>query len=69
MSLVMVTPTYLLIKKKQLIPTSYQLHCHTLETEDVSKYVGVTITNDISWDRHINNIVGKGNQTLGFEGT
>ena len=55
-------------KKKQLIPTSHQLHGHTLETEDACKYLRVTITNNLSWDRHINNIhvVGKGNKTLQF---
>ena len=52
--------------KKQLIPTPYQLHSHTLETEDARKYLVLTITNNISWDRYINNIVGKGNKTLVF---
>jgi len=28
--------------------------------------VGVTININLSWDRHIDNIVGKGNKTLGF---
>ena len=57
-------------EKKQLIPTSYQLHGETLAIEDASKYIvlsshhqqpilGQTV-------RHINNIVGKGNKTLGF---
>ena len=46
--------------------TSYKLHGHTLENVEASKYLGVTINNNLSWDRHIDNIVGKGNKTLGF---
>jgi hypothetical protein len=33
---------------------------------EASKYLGVTININLSWDRHIDNIVGKGNKTLGF---
>jgi hypothetical protein len=33
---------------------------------EASKYLGVTINNNLSCDRHIDNIVGKGNKTLGF---
>jgi hypothetical protein len=33
---------------------------------EASKYLGVTITNDLSWDRHIDNVAAKGNRTLGF---
>ena len=56
----------ILPKNKKLIPTSYKLHGHTLENVDASKYLGVTINKDLTWDRHIDNIVGKGNRTLGF---
>ena len=52
--------------KKKLINTSYQLHGHTLDTEDASKYLGVTLTDDLSWGRHVSNTVGKGNRSLGF---
>ena len=44
----------------------YQLHGHTLEVVDSSKYLGVTITNDLSWDRHVDHVAAKGNKTLGF---
>ena len=45
---------------------TYKLHVHTLDNVEASKFLGVTINNNLSWDRHIDNIVGKGNKTLGF---
>ena len=30
------------------------------------KYLGVTISQDLNWNKHINNITGKANRTLGF---
>ena len=53
-------------KNKQVRQTSYKLHGHTLDNVEASKYQGVTININLSWDRHIDNIVGKGNKTLGF---
>ena len=53
-------------KNKQVRQTSYKLHGHTLDNEEASKYLGVAININLSWDRHIDNIVGKGNKTLGF---
>ena len=53
-------------KNKQVRQTSYKLHGHTLDNVEASKYLGVTININLSWDRHIDNIVGKGNKTLGF---
>ena len=38
----------------------------TLEVVEASKHLGVTITNDLSWNRHIDNVAAKGNRTLGF---
>jgi len=43
-----------------------KLHGHTLDTVDASKYLGVTISNNLTWDRHTDNTIGKGNKTLGF---
>ena len=33
---------------------------------EASKYLDVTININLSWDGHIDNIVGKGNKTVGF---
>ena len=37
-----------------------------MEIADSTKYLGVTISNDLSWDRHVYQVAGKGNKTLGF---
>jgi hypothetical protein len=33
---------------------------------EANKYLRVTITNNLSWDRHIDNVAAKGNRTLAF---
>ena len=37
-----------------------------LEVTKDSKYLGVTISNDLSWANHISNITAKANRTIGF---
>ena len=44
--------------------TEANYHGHTLVTS--AKYLGLTITNKLQWDQHINNITAKENKTLGF---
>ena len=46
----------------QIINTSYQLHGHTLEVVDL----GVTISEDLTWRKHIEDTATKANKTLGF---
>ena len=53
-------------KAKQPINTSYQLHNTELESTTSAKYLGVDISNDLSWTTHINRITKSANQTLGF---
>ena len=53
-------------KRWRLINTNYQIHGHTLEVVDSSKYLGVTISQDLTWRNHIDNTVNKANKTLGF---
>ena len=43
---------------------SYTLHGHTLEVVDHAKYLGVTISGNLKWDRHISNITKKANSSL-----
>ena len=46
--------------------TEYRLHCHTLEVVDNGKYLGVTISNDLSWHRHVDAVAANASRTLGF---
>ena len=52
--------------KRQIINTSYQLHGHTLEVIDSSKYLSVTISEDLTWRKRIEDSATKANTTLGF---
>ena len=45
---------------------SYELHGHTLDPVSSTKYLGITIQQDMDWDNHINNVANKANRTLGF---
>lgn len=53
-------------KKKQKICFNYRLHGQTLEVVDSAKYLGVSISEDLSWNKHIDNITTTANKTLGF---
>ena len=43
-------------KETIMVQTDNKLHGHTLSRETSAKYVEVTITNDLKWDIHINNM-------------
>ena len=53
-------------KKKKNIETKYFLHDIELDSVSSAKYLGVTISVDLSWSTHIDNITKSANQTLGF---
>ena len=53
-------------KKKTTTPPCYNLHGQTLEVTDSSKYLGVTIKNDLTWSQHIDASTAKANRTVGF---
>eukprot|EP00794_Sanderia_malayensis_P001703 gene1703-biopygen1557 len=53
-------------KKKKAISTQYYLHGHLLDVVDASKYLGVTITNKLSWDTQVSNTAGKASRTISF---
>ena len=46
--------------------TVYRLHGHTLEAVDSGKYLGLTISDDFSWHRHVDAVAAKASRTLGF---
>ena len=52
--------------KTKKTEANYHLYGHTLELVTSAKYLGLTITNKLQWDQHINNITAKTNKTLGF---
>ena len=60
-SVIRITP-----KSRKAKETNYTLHGQTLAVEESSKYLGVTLTNDLSWNKHVENVAAKGNRTLGF---
>ena len=39
---------------------------HVLQTTQKAKYLGLTVTPNLSWNTHIDNITCKANKTLGF---
>jgi hypothetical protein len=59
---------YVIHVTKMKIPLKfdYLLHSHILQPVDNSKYLDVTISNDLDWGPHINDITTKANKTLGF---
>ena len=48
------------------IQTRYIVHSTVLESVPSAKYLGVTISANLSWTPHIDSVSKKANQTLGF---
>ena len=53
-------------RSRQPLQSQYTLHGQILESVDSAKYLGVNISQDLSWNHHINKITGKANRTLSF---
>jgi hypothetical protein len=49
---------------RKTIKQDYTIHNHILEVVEESKYLGVTISKDLTWKARINNITNKANKTL-----
>ena len=52
--------------KQLTIPSNYILHGETLENVTSAKYLGVTLSDDLSWSKHTEAVAAKGNSTVGF---
>ena len=44
----------------------HNLHGQTLAAEEVCKYLWVTLTNTLPWNKYVEKLAAKGNRTLGF---
>ena len=53
-------------QKRKPIHFTYKLHDHPLAKVEHSKYLGITLQSNLKWNKHINSITNKANQTLGF---
>ena len=53
-------------RKRHNILNTYTLHDHPLPITDSAKYLGVTISYDLKWNKHVSNITSKANSTLGI---
>ena len=52
--------------KKNTIQHNYLIHGQKLAIKSDSKYLGVTISSNLSWSKHVNNISKKANSTMAF---
>ena len=55
-----------LTRARKPIPTSYYLHNQKLEITDCARYLGVDISQNLSFNNHIDRICNTANKTLGF---
>jgi hypothetical protein len=53
-------------RKKNPTIFPYTFHNKTLKSAESAKYLGVTISKDLNWTQHINNITSKAKQSLRF---
>ena len=53
-------------RSRTSIENKYSLKGHILEDFKESKYLGVTLSSNLTWNTHICNITGKANKLLGF---
>ena len=52
--------------KRKPVRFLYNIHGQTLEEADSAKYLGVTLQNDLNWNKHIDTTAKKANNTRAF---
>ena len=52
-------------EQRKVLISSYFLHGQTLETTSASKYLGITISSDLSWPTHVEDVAARWNRTVG----
>ena len=52
--------------KRSRIETQYKIHGESLETVDSTKYLGVNLQENLSWNNHVNQVAKKANNTCSF---
>ena len=52
--------------KKRPLCSDYTIHNQKLNIKTETKYLGVTISSDLSWSRHADNIAKKADSTMEF---
>jgi hypothetical protein len=53
-------------RSRTSIENRYSMKGHILEDVKEAKYLGVTLSSNLTWNTHICNITGKVNKLLGF---
>ena len=53
-------------QQKRPLCSDYFIHNQKLALRTEEKYLGVTISSDLSWSRHADNVTMKANSTMGF---
>ena len=53
-------------KRKNAIKTTYSMNGQPFDRVDTIEYLGVSLSNKLTWNAHINKITGNAKRTLGF---